>query len=155
MKRATDPTTDRTHPAPTIDHLLNAMPATGLDSFEDRLETYATLGFYFDGTDYSNKSARVVSKLIKVMDAAIPSPLPAEPLEDEDNDRWGIRYCDTEYWITSPTIRNLPRQVKGNMPKYYRELIEKLATDPVAMLALPYYLFPLVGDALGKSLGIA
>lgn len=155
MKRATDTATDRTQSVPTIDHLLNAMPSTGLDSFEDRLETYAILGFYFDGSDYSNKSARAVSKLIQVMDAAIPSPLPAEPLEDENNDRWGVRYRDTDHWITSPTIRNLPRQVKGNMPKYYRELIDKLAVDPAAVLALPYYLFPLLGDAVGKSLGIA
>jgi hypothetical protein len=131
------------------------MPATGLDSIEDQLLTYSVLGFYFDGTDYSDKSAKVVSGLITRMDRAKPTQLDAEPIEDEDHDRYGFRYRGIEYWFTSPSVRNMPRQQKNNLPGYYRDLINKLAEVPEQITDLPYYLFPVLGDALGKCLGIA
>jgi hypothetical protein len=156
MKRITDSNQSVPRAAtPTIDNLLNSMAKSGLETYEDRLETYAILGFYFDGQDYSNKSVKSISTLIRRMDAQIPSPLDVELLEDEDNDRYGFRYQSTEYWLTSPSIRNMPKLDRNNLPKYYRELVVKLADDPESILALPYYLFGSLSDALGKSLGIA
>jgi hypothetical protein len=156
MKRIADNTQSVPRAAtPTIDNLLNSMARTGLDTYEDRLETYAVLGFYFDGQDYSNKSVKSISTLIRKMDAQMPGPLDVELLEDEDNDRYGFQYQSTEYWLTSPSIRNMPKLDRNNLPKYYRELVVKLADDPDAILALPYYIFGTLSDALGKSLGIA
>lgn len=138
---------------PTIDCLLHSMTPSGLDSFEDRLGTYSVLGFWFDGGDYSNKSTRAVTNLIKRMDALVPSPLPITQLEDEDNDRYGFTFGGAEYWFTSPSIQKLPKSNRENLPKYYRELIQ-LADQPEAVLELPYYLFGAIGDTLGKCLGI-
>jgi hypothetical protein len=157
MKRTTD---SLPHPAsskngaPTIDNLLNAMPPTGLDSYEDRLLAFSVLGFYFDGTDYSTRSAKAVSDLIKKMEACTPQPIEADQIEDEDSDRYGFTFGGKEYWLTSPSIRNMPKLGKGDLPKYYRELISKLADDPDQILQLPYYVFGTLGDTLGKCLGI-
>lgn len=160
MKRITETDTPKptdlygTHQAPTIDNLLNAMPVTGMETYEDRFLTFAVLGFYFDGVDYSTKSAATVSRLIKRMDAATPKEDQVQDLEDEDNDRYGLVYEGTEYWFTSPSVRNMPKTIKDNVPGYYRELITKLADKPDQVLALPYYIFGRLGDTLGKSLGI-
>jgi hypothetical protein len=158
MKRITETTNQQTDPkisTPTIDNLLNAMPKSGMETFEDRVLTFAVLGFYFDGIDYSNKSVTTVAKLIKRMDADAPPELPIEDLEDEDNDRYGFAYEGVEYWFTSPSVRNMPRMIKDNVPGYYRELITKLSDKPDQVLALPYYIFGKLGDTLGKLLGIA
>jgi hypothetical protein len=158
MKRITETTNQQTDPkisTPTIDNLLNAMPKSGMETFEDRVLTFAVLGFYFDGIDYSNKSVTTVAKLIKRMDADAPPELPIEDLEDEDNDRYGFAYEGVEYWFTSPSVRNMPRMIKDNVPSYYRELISKLSDKPDQVLQLPYYIFGKLGDTLGKLLGIA
>jgi hypothetical protein len=158
MKRITDtvnPQTSHKNSTPTIDNLLNAMPKSGMETFEDRLLTFAILGFYFDGVDYSNKSVTTVSKLIKRMDAVVPDQPNLEELEDEDNDRYGFAYEGVEYWFMSPSVRNMPKMIKDNVPGYYRELITKLSDKPEHVLTLPYYIFGKLGDTLGKSLGIA
>lgn len=158
MKRITETTNPQTNPkisTPTIDNLLNAMPKSGMDSFEDRVLTFAILGFYFDGVDYGNKSVTTVSRLIKRMDGEVPDQLNLEELEEVDDDRYGFAYEGVEYWFTSPSVRNMPKMMKDNVPGYYRELITKLSDNPDQVLSLPYYLFGRLGDTLGKSLGIA
>lgn len=130
------------------------MPTNGLDQYEDRLQAYATLGFYFDGVDYSNKSARVISNLIKRMDSAAVD-YQVTQLRDEDNDRFGFAVEGKEYWFTSPSIQKLPKTSKLIVPKYYKELINNLADDPQAVLDLDYALFGELSDCLGECLGIA
>lgn len=139
---------------PTIDQLLYSMPKTGLESFEDRLIAYSSLGFYFDGVDYSNQNTRSITKLIKRMDAAASTNQDILELDDEDRDRFGFEFDGIEYWFNSPSIKQLPKTPKENIPKYYRELIEGLSDTPNLVTELPYYLFSSVGDALGKCLGI-
>jgi hypothetical protein len=157
MKRITETTNPQTSPkisTPTIDNLLNAMPKSGMETFEDRVLTFAVLGFYFDGMDYSNRSVTAVTRLIKRMDVVVPDQPDLEELEDEDNDRYGFAYEGVEYWFTSPSVRNMPKMIKDNVPGYYRELISKLSDKPDQVLTLPYYIFGKLGDTLGKSLGI-
>jgi hypothetical protein len=157
MKRITETTNPQTSTeisTPTIDNLLNAMPKSGMETFEDRVLTFAVLGFYFDGIDYSNRSVTAVTKLIKRMDAVAPDQPDLEELEDEDNDRYGFAYKGVEYWFRSPSVRNMPKMIKDNVPGYYRELISKLSDKPDQVLTLPYYIFGRLGDTLGKSLGI-
>ena len=140
--------------SPTISDLLVSMHSSGMDTLEGRLATYATLGFYFDGVDYSGKSIKKITDLIKRMDAQVPSPVFTETVEDEDNDRFGFQYRGIEYWFTSPSLNNLPKATPDQLPRYYGELIDKLADRPEDVRNLPYYLFGAVGDALGKCLGI-
>jgi hypothetical protein len=88
------------------------------------------------------------------MDAGVPDQPDLEELEDEDNDRYGFASEGVEYWFTSPSVRNMPKMIKDNVPGYYRELITKLSDKPDQVLTLPYYIFGKLGDTLGKSLGI-
>jgi hypothetical protein len=154
MKRITEVTPTQKYSTPNIDNLLNAMPATGMDTFEDQIKVSATLGFYFDGTDYSGESMRKISALTKRMDAEVPKELGIEFMDDEDSDRFGFKYQGSEFWLSSPSIRNMPKR-GNNIPNYYRDLIDRLAENSEAIYELPYYVFGALSEVLGKCLGIS
>lgn len=141
---------------PTIKALLNSMPPTGTDSHEDRLSAYSTLGFYYDGQDRSNASVRSIRSLIIEMDGyASPLVCPnPEQLEDDEHDRYGVRFGDTEVWFRSPSIANMPKR-GSNIAAWYRTCIETLAENPEEVLGLPYLYFSPLCEALGKSLGLS
>jgi hypothetical protein len=156
MKRITD-VTQTSAPqlsTPNIDNLFNAMPPSGMESYEDQMRVSAVLGFYFDGVDYSGQSIRKISALTKRMDAEVPKELGIEYLDDEDNDRYGFRYQNIEYWLKSPSLRNMPKR-GNNIPAYYRELIDRLAENPDSIYELPYYVFGALSEIMGKCLGIS
>lgn len=142
---------------PTILNLLASMPPEGTETHESRLQTYATMGHYYNGTDYQKTSVRAVRKLITEMDTQaglVFDPTEVAVLEDDTLDRFGFSSGGSDYWFDSPSIANMPKR-STNLPKYYRECIDKLAMDPEAILGLPYLAFSSVSDALGKSLGLS
>ena len=146
---------------PTIKDLLNSMPSTGTDTHEDRLATYASLSFYWDGKDRKQASVKAISKTIQAMDSYANScigSLVSEQVEDEDNDKYGVSFKSELLGLSavefiSPSLNNLPKRTE-NQPVYYRDCIEKLATNPDDVMGLPYLYFSEMCTALGKSLGL-
>lgn len=142
---------------PTIKNLLASMPPEGTESHESRLQTYATLGHYYNGINYQDASVRVIKSLITNMDAqAILSFDPAQcvQIEDEINDRYGFSIGDDQYWFQSPSISKMPKR-GTNLAKFYRDCIDQLAEDPSGILSLPYLAFSPISECLGKCLGLS
>lgn len=146
---------------PTIKDLLNSMPASGTDTHEDRLATYASMAFYWDGKDRKSASVKSISKAIQAMDSYANDcigGLISTQYEDEDKDVYGVHFHSevlggATVEFISPSLSNLPKRT-DNQPVYYRDCIETLATKPDEVMGLPYLYFSEMCTALGKSLGL-
>jgi hypothetical protein len=138
---------------PTIAQVLDSTPKDSGDEYADRLITYATLMWHWDGVDRKSASPRTIRKLIKQMDDwATDQIAGVMPNMVDEDDRVGLQVGDVTYWLACPSISRMPKRVP-QATDYYRNIITQLADNPEAWMELPYLYYLQVTECIGKVMG--
>jgi hypothetical protein len=124
------------------------------------MAAYATMGYHYDGIDRrTGHSVRKIRQFITDLDTWTRdqiSQVPPVSADDEDSDLFGV-IVDLDGVLTqisfqSPSLANMPKP-DDNQGRFLLGAIKALAIDPELVLNLPYLLFPVLSEPLGRALG--
>jgi hypothetical protein len=123
---------------PTVANMLVSISGSMQDTSEI-LQTYANLGFHYDGKDRSGASVRSIRKFMRDLDKLADDTLGTdaiEVVEIEGEDDLEIHYQDLVYRFRAPTLRDRIKAKPEDLGIWLREMIDRFG-DP-GLLDLPY-----------------
>ena len=128
------------------------MPSEGMEGLENQYRLYAALSFYYDGEDMKTAKVTAIKKKMTLIDNA--AKLDELPEIIEDDDRVGFVFNGEQYWLNVPSLNSMPKTNPSQSKKFTIEALKLLSDDHDKLLLLPYSLFAVLIETLGKSLGI-
>ena len=137
---------------PTIKNFLDSMPSEGMDGLENQYRLYAALSYYFDGEDMKLAKVTAIKKKMLLIDNM--AKLDELPEVIESDDKFGFIFNGEEYWLTVPSLNSMPKTNPNQSKKFTIEALKLLSDNHEKLMLLPYSLFAVVIETLGKSLGI-